>query len=106
MNDCWQQRKIFIGKINEFLYLINGEAKHDVETFLSNNHNLDEYKSYILKYHEIALKVPLCIKSKEIIGVFEVHLNQIINILCKQANVFKNAIFTHMQSTYLNNRIQ
>lgn len=101
LDDCWEQKQEFIEKVNRFLYLINGEAKNDVETFLSQVHTLDEYKDYVIKFHVISSTIPIDIKPKVTIGILEFNFTGIINILCKQANTFKDVIIVNMNSVYL-----
>lgn len=100
MDDCWEQRKVFVEKIEKFLYLINGEAKKDVDTFVSKDHTLDEYKHYTIKYHEIFSAIPIDL-SIETLGIFKVDFTDIVDILFQQAKKFKDVIIAQMYSAYL-----
>jgi len=100
LDDCWEQRKVFLEKIEKFLYLIDGGAKKDVDTFVSKDHTLDEYKSYTIKYHEISLAIPIDL-SIETLGIFKVNFTDLLDILLQQAKKFKDVIITQMYSAYL-----
>lgn len=100
LDDCWKQKNIFVEHINKFLFLINGEAENDVNTFLSEKHTLDEYKHYITKYHEIFLAIPIEISQKAL-GIFKVDFTEFLSMIWQQANKFKNAIVAQMYSTCL-----
>lgn len=100
LDECWEKRKVFVKKIDKFLYLINGEAKRHVDTFVSKDHTLDEYKHCIIKYHEISLAIPTDL-SIESLGVFKVNFTDLIDILRQQARKFKNVIIAQMYSAYL-----
>lgn len=91
---------MYLEKIYRFFFLINGEARRDVEDFLSENRTLDEYKHYITKYHEISLAVLVDIAPTAIIGIFKVTFTEIISVLHDHADNFKNIIIANMKSVY------
>lgn len=80
--------------------MINGEARRDVDDFLSKDRTLDEYKHYIIKYHEISLAIRDEIRPIVVIGIFRVNFNEIINVLCDHANKLKRIIIAHVKSVY------
>lgn len=86
--------------MNKFLFLINGEAENNVNTFLSQKHTLDEYKHYITKYHKISLAIPKD-TSQKTLGIFKVDFTEFLNIIWQQANKLKNSITAQMYSTCL-----
>lgn len=87
--------------LDEHLYLINGQAQVEIDTFLSTEHTIDEYKKYVINYHTIALNIPVDISPEIEVGIFEVHRTDTIKTLCKQAEKLKNMIVSRMTSTYL-----
>lgn len=102
MDDCWEQRKLFVERVNKFSNLIDGQAEHDVHTFLSNNRSLNEYQNYVKKYYEICLEIPTDL-SVETLGVLKIDFTDFVNILHQRANKIKDVIIAHMFSTFLSN---
>lgn len=100
LDDCWARNNVFVEKVKKYLYLINGEAKLSVDTFVSHDHTFDEFKLKIIEYHNVSLEIPIAISSSSTIGVFKINFAEIISILIKQANKFKNVIIDHIESTY------
>jgi len=100
LDNCWEQRKVFIEKVIKYLYLLNGNAKKEVEIFLSKSHTFDEYKKAIIKYHEISSAILADILPTVNIGVFQIDFTEIINTLHEKANTLKNNIIVHMKSAY------
>lgn len=101
MDDCWEQNNIFVEKVQKYLYLINGDAKLNVDTFINHDHTFDEFKNKIIEYHNVYLAIPMDINSSSMTGVFKINFTEIVSILIKQADKFKNIIINHMRSTYL-----
>lgn len=102
MNECWDQRNAFLEKIKEFIFLIDGVAENDVATFVSKDHSLDEYKQYVIKYHEISLAVSIASTSATVVlGVLRVDSTEIISVMCRQANKFKDVIIARLKSAYV-----
>jgi len=100
LDDCWEQRKVFKEKVERYLYLVNGNAKEEVEIFLSKNHTFEEYKNAIIKYHDISMAILADILPTVNIGAFQIDFSEIVNILDKQANTLKNNIIVYMKSAY------
>jgi len=100
LDNCWEQRKVFKENIVKYLYLVNGDAKKEVEIFLSKNHTFEEYKNAIVKYHDISSGILADIRPTANIGAFQIDFSEIINTLHKQSNTLKNNIIDHMKSTY------
>lgn len=100
LDNCWEQRIVFKQKVIRYLYLVNGDAKKEVEIFLSKNHTFDEYKNAIIKYHTISSAILADILPVANIGAFQIDFSEIINTLHKQSNTFKSNIIDHMKSAY------
>jgi len=100
LDNCWEQRNVFKEKVVRYLYLVNGNAKKEVEIFLSKSHTFDEYKNTIIKYHEISSAILADILPTANIGVFQIDFTEIINTLHKKANTLKNNIIVHMKTAY------
>lgn len=100
LDNCWEQGNVFKEKVLKYLYLINGNAKKEVEIFLSKSHTFDEYKNAIIKYHEISSAILADILPTANIGVFQIDFTDIINTLHKKANTLKNNIIVHMKTAY------
>lgn len=100
LDECWEKRIVFIENVEKYLYLINGVAKDNVQTFLSKNHTLDEYTNYIIEFHETSLAIPNDIKPTVNIGIFKLNFTEIFNILMKQVDTFKDAIISRLKSVY------
>lgn len=92
--------ELIIHDLNDYLYLVNGQAQDEIDEFLSTEHTIDEFKKYVVKYHQIALDIPVNISPEIEVGIFEIRRSDTINILCKQAKKFKNALISRMTSTY------
>jgi hypothetical protein len=101
LDDCWEQNNVFVEKVQKYLYLINGEAKLNVDIFISHEHTFDEFKHKIIEYHDLSLAIPLDINSLSTTGVFKIKFTEIVSILIKHADKFKYIIIDHMRSTYL-----
>lgn len=82
------------------MYLINGEARDEVKTFLSQPRTLDEYKDYIIKFNKISSTIRNDVKPNVTIGILEFNFTDIINILCEQAKIFEDVIKANMSSVY------
>jgi len=82
------------------VYLINGEARDEVKTFLSQPRTLDEYKDYIIKFNKISSTIRNDVKPNVTIGILEFNFTDIINILCEQAKIFEDVIKANMSSVY------
>lgn len=100
LDECWEKRKEFMENVVKYLYLINGIAKDNVLNFLSKHHTFVEYKNYIIEFYNISLAILNDIKPTANIGIFKLNFTEIINILYKQVNKFKEAIITQMKSVY------
>lgn len=102
MDECWEQRNTILEKIKKFIFLINGDAENDVTTFVSKDHSLDEYKQYVIKYQDIFLAVSIIRTSSTVVlGVIKVDSTEIINVLCRQANKFRDIIIARVKSAYV-----
>jgi len=100
LDNCWEQRKVFKEIVVRYIYLVNGDAKKEVEIFLSKNHTFEEYKNAIIKYHDISSAILTDILPMANIGAFQIDFSKIINTLHKQSNTLKNIIINHMKSAY------
>jgi len=101
LDDYWVLPELVLHDLDDHLYLINGQAQNEIDTFLSTEHTIDEYKKYVINYHTIALEIPVAVSSDIEVGIFEVHRNDTIKALCKQAEKLKNMIVSRMTCTYL-----
>lgn len=100
MNKYLTIPELIIHDLNDYIYLVNGQAEDEIDEFLSTERTIDEFKKYVIKYHQIALDIPVNISPEIEIGIFEIRLIDTINILCKQAKKFKNALISRMTNTY------
>lgn len=91
---------MYLKNVYRFFFLINGEARRDVDDFLSKDRTLDEYKHYITKYHEIFLAIRADIRPTAVVGIFRVNFTEIINVLCDHADKLKRIIIVHVKSVY------
>jgi len=101
LDDFWVLPELVIHDLDEHLYLINGRAQNEIDKFLSTEHTIEEYKKYVINYHTISLDIPVDVSPEIVVGIFEVHRNDTIKALCKQAEKLKNMIVSRMTSTYL-----
>ncbi|XP_026811506.1 dynein heavy chain 7, axonemal-like [Rhopalosiphum maidis] len=101
LDDYWVLPELVVHDLDEHLYLINGQAQYEIDKFLSTEHTIEEYKKYVIKYHTISLDIPVDVSTEIEVGIFEVHRNDTIKALCKQAEKLKNMIVSQMTSTYL-----
>lgn len=100
LDESWEQRKSFMEKVNKWLYIIDGEAEDDVNTFLSADHTLDEYIRYVTKYDKISSDIRKVINPTETIGIFTIDFTDIIEMLYNQAKQFRDAIVAKLEFTY------
>lgn len=100
LNDCWEQKKPSVEKVDQYAFLINGTAKHDVDTFLADNRTLNEYQEYIIKYHNFSSNIPTNL-SVITSGVLKIDFTEFVDTLHRQAKNLENAIIAHMFSAYL-----
>lgn len=101
MDDYWVLPELVVHDLDDHLYLVNGQAQHEIDTFLSTEHNIDEYKKYVVDYHKITLDIPVNISPEIVVGIFEIRRSDTIKTLCKQAEKLKNMVVSRMTNTYL-----
>lgn len=101
LNDFWVLPELVVHDLDDYLYLINGQAQTEMTTFLSSEHTIDEYKKYVDKYHTILLEIPVNISPRVIVGIFEVRRSGMIRILCSKSEKLKNMVISRMTNTYL-----
>lgn len=93
--------ELIVHDLDDHLYLVNGQAQNDVDQFLSTERTIDEYKSYVVNYHKVALDIPVNISPEIVVGIFEVRRSDTIKTLCNHAEKLKNLVVNRMTYTYL-----
>ncbi|XP_050432703.1 dynein axonemal heavy chain 7-like isoform X2 [Adelges cooleyi] len=101
LDDYWVLPELVVHDLDDHLYLVNGKAQMEIDKFLTGNHPIEAYKAYVVKYHEIALTIPVDISPETVVGIFEIRRGETIKTLCKQAEKIKNLIVDKMTNTYL-----
>lgn len=86
---------------DEHIYLVNGQAHAEVETFLSKEHTFEEYKECVVKYHQIGLDLSIKTSTEILFGNFKVHCGGAIMAFCDGAEKLKNMVVGRMTQIYL-----
>jgi len=101
LDDYWELPELVLHDLDEYLYLINGQAQNEIDIFLSTEHTIEECKKYVITYHTFAIEIEINVSPAIEVGIFEVQRHDTINALCKQAEKLKKMIVSRMTSTYL-----
>lgn len=74
-----------------------------MNAFLAETHSLDEFKTQILHYKDISIRLPSEIEHTITIGLYDMHRSQLIGVLVDTAKDFALQLMTKCVQDYQNN---
>ena len=81
---------------SKYSFLINKQAEEDIENFLKDNHNFDDYTREVKKYHRLVDEITYSSQKVIRLGMFEVHCDELIRGLARRADAICSKLLTRM----------
>ncbi|XP_021921863.1 dynein heavy chain 7, axonemal isoform X5 [Zootermopsis nevadensis] len=86
---------------DDYMHLVNDEqAQEEVDKFLSVEHPFEEFVPLILKYHGLAQEIPCRAEHVVTMGMYEMHRNELIQTMVRQAQDLRDQLLAHMTHSY------
>lgn len=85
---------------DEFLPLINGKDDKFIEGFLERQHSIEDYMAQILKYKNIADRIPLATEHAVRMEMYDMNRSDLIKALEMAADNFKNILIQRCVKDY------
>ena len=79
-----------------YLFVLLFQADSDVDQFLEEEHNFDDYEREVKKYNRLFNEIQYNSIKVQRLGMFEVHCEELIRGLAKRAEGLKDKLLKRM----------
>ncbi|XP_034234713.1 dynein heavy chain 7, axonemal isoform X2 [Thrips palmi] len=83
-----------------YIKLVNSEAQEELEVFLSEEHNFEEYCAEVKKYYKLQVEMPMNLEHTITMGIFDMHRAEFIGALVHSAKNLKEQLLARMTQDY------
>ncbi|XP_071822297.1 dynein axonemal heavy chain 7-like isoform X1 [Apostichopus japonicus] len=89
-----------IKNFDRYSFLITKQAEADVDAFMAEEHNFEDYAKEVQKYKELMDEILYNTRKEVRLGMFELHSDELIRALAKRADALCSKLLARMSKDH------